>query len=173
MPRSNSTMLHAEIRTVLQSAVWPGTSEGTPEKQHLIDDAASNATAESVRVFLRVHEHHSGHLPEGHYRTRHAGRTKTEGIGIIYYNRPVNRPRKTEIRSILLPTKPRWPGYIELYLRGHDSCPIDARDVEELDALIAGKPVFHVIHRPSPLFIDQFIDQVDRSFTTSSIYLDM
>ena len=164
--------LEKELKSELQQAVLKiltdnlrsGSSEAeNPNKQHLPAQAVSNATLDSLRAFIEIHEAISAIVGPGHYRTRHAGRTSTEGYGLAYYTRPMGdgpRARGKEIQSILLPTKANMRGCIEAYFRGHDASPISTPLIHNNrvgDVIIDGRPAFRIIGRPSTQLTEQII----------------
>ena len=167
-----TTDLQQAVVNILTENINPERSEARSNKANLPMDAVSNTTLASLRAFLEVHEALSDILNPTHYRTRHAGRTSTEGIGIAYFTRHLDDRTKVEIQSILLPTKQNWRGSIESYLRGHSESPITAPTFHNQplqNEIRAGMPVFRVVGNPSSRLVEQLIASFSRSILFSDI----
>ena len=155
--------LHQRVLDILTENIRPSSSEAAEYKAYLPTEAVNNSTPRSLRAFIEIHEALAELATRDNYRTRHAGRTSTEGIGISFYT---HLGRGIEIQSILLPTRSNWYGCIEAYLRGHDRSPLTAPTLHNArvgDEMRDGRPVFRVIGRPSRRFVTQLIDCFGRS----------
>ena len=163
--------LQQTVLDILTDNLRPGSSEATDQgKRSLPARAVSNATPDSLRAFLEVHEAIGDIVGPDHYRTRHAGRTSKERIGLRYVTRPMveGKPARTEIQTLQLPLRPSLSGYIHAALSGHDQAPVNAKYVENIGTR-AGKPVFLVTDRPTPKFCEELI----QAFRTSSLFSDI
>ena len=145
-----------EARRMLLEHIRPEYSEDDADKRRLIPKAVDLATAEVLQAFVEVNCTLLGQVTHDRVRTRAVEHTSTASIGLRYDTGRGARP--TEIFSILLPTKPRWKGQIEAYIRGHERAPIDAGDcVRETGETVARMPVYRVIAEPSPKLIRQLV----------------
>ena len=141
--------------------------EARPDRRVLPRRAVDNATPESLRAFVEIHEELSQLVDPSHIRTRYIGvGTSTGGYGLSYYRNPIiskaaNRTN-TEIQAICLPTKPEWQGILEVYFSGHDEAPVQSTDIQVVGTR-AGQPVFHVRNAPTPRFVRRTIDAFRRS----------
>ena len=146
--------------------------EARPDRQALARQAVDNATTESLRAFLEIHEELSQLVGPSHIRTRYIGvGTSTGGYGLSYYRNPIiskatNRTN-TEIQAICLPTKPQWQGILEVYFSGHREAPVESTDVQTVGTR-AGQSVFHVRNEPTPRFVRQTVDAFRRSSILNS-----
>ena len=171
--------LQQAVLGILTDNLRPGSSEAEdPNKQHLPRQAVLNATLDSLQCFVDIHDAISAIVSPFHYRTRHAGRTSTEGIGLAFYTRPMGdgaRVRGIQIQSILLPTRVNMSGCIEAYLRGHAHSPITAPLLSNGrvgDEIRDGRPVFRIIGPPSRELTQQVIDSFRRSSLFPQIQSD-
>ena len=143
--------------------------ESRPDRRGLPQLAAGNASSESLRAFLDIHEEISGLVDSRNFRTRYEGVASANGAyGILYYrdriiSKRVNRANK-EIQFVGLPTKPSFR---------EDSClltsVVTARlpmEGAEIVGRRAGMPVFRIRSAPS----DQVARQMGEAFRTSSLF---
>lgn len=145
-----------EAHRMLSEHIRLGYSEDSADKRRLIPKVIDLATSDVLRAFVEVNRTLLDRVAQDRVRTRAADRTSTASIGLRYDTGKGARP--TEILSVLLPTKPRWAGQIEAYIRGHDRAPIDTGDyVKETGETVAGKPVYRVIATPSPKLVRQLL----------------
>ena len=144
--------------------------EARSDRRILPRRAVDNATSESLRAFVEIHEELSRLVDPSHIRTRYIGvRPSTGRYGVSYYRDPVisratNRTNR-EIQAVCLPTKRQWQGILEVYFSGHDEVPVEATDVQNV-GIRAGQPVFHVRNAPATRFVRQTID----AFRNSSLF---
>lgn len=159
--------LKRQVLDLLELNVRPGSSEETT-KRHLPQGAIECATEDSMRAFLCVCRTINSVMPDGiTVGTRGLLRTSTEGVGLAWQE---STGRKREIQAVLLPTKPRWRGRIEAFIRGHERTPVSApAEVNEPHLIggkpqrIGGKPNFHIVARPSAELVEQLIDAYKNS----------
>lgn len=155
------------VLDILTGSIRDDYREAAPDLRNLPLQAIDCATPESLQAFVEIHEALCQLVSPNHIRTRYIGvRTSTGGYGLAYYQAPItskvtNRTNK-EIQAVLLPIKPRWRGFLEVYYSGHDEKPVESTDIEAVGTR-AGKPVFHVRSTPSPQFVRQTIDAFRRS----------
>ncbi len=102
--------LRLEVAQMLRRYIRPGTSEDSEDKKRLVEKAIELATADTVRAFLCINVPLLGLASDDRVRTRAVARTTTNGIGLRYDTGVGARP--TEIQTILLPTSPKWEGWI-------------------------------------------------------------
>jgi hypothetical protein len=148
--------LQEHARDLLVNSIVRGTSESSDYKRHLIDDAVANADVATLREFLSLHEQFSSIVQPHAFRTRHAGRTSSEGIGISYFSQPIADNRKVEVCAMLLPTKHRWSGYLEFYLSGQSDAP-EADEVTIDSKPRRGRLVYRLFNRPNPRFSNRIV----------------
>ena len=154
---------------ILRDNILDDYAEAKPDRQGLPRRAVDNATSESLRAFLEIHEGLSQFVGSSHIKTRYIGvGTSTGGYGLSYYRDPIiskaaNRTN-TEIQAVCLPTKPGRHGILVVYFSGHDESPVQSTDIQVVGTR-AGQPVFHVRNAATPRFIRQTID----AFRHSSI----
>ena len=159
------------VLDILRDNIRDYYGEARPDRQALPRQAVDNATTESLRAFLEIHEELLQLVDPSHTRTRYIGvGTSTGGYGLSYYRNPIiskaaNRTN-TEIQAVCLTTKPQWQGILEVYFSGHGEAPVESTDIQIVGAR-AGQPVFHVRNKPTPRFIRQAIDAFRRSSTLS------
>ena len=165
--------LQLNVLNTLIENIHLGRNESNEDRQHLPGEAIDNSTLDSLQAFLEIHSAISDILPsDGHYRTRFVERSSTNGVGIIYYTRPIGegpKARGTEIQSLLLPTSANWRGCIESYLSGHVESPITVLTPYNQSVgneLRDRRPVFRIIGRPSR----QLTRQIVTAFRISSLY---
>ena len=155
------------VLDLLRDNIRDDYAEAGPGGQHWPQEAVDNATPQSLHAFSEIHEALSRLVRPAHIRTRHIGvRASTGGYGLAYYRAPImskatNRTNK-EVQAVLLPTKPRWRGFLEVYYSGHDEAPVEATGIRTVGPR-AGQPVFHVRSAPSPQFVRQTITAFSRS----------
>ena len=155
------------VLDILRDNIRDDYGEARPGRQALPRQAVDNATTESLRAFLEIHEELLKLVGPSHIRTRYIGvRTSTGGYGLSYYRNPIiskatNRTN-TEIQAVCLPTKPQWQGILDVYFCGHDQTPVESTDIQIVGTR-AGQPVFHVRNAPTPRFVRQTIDAFRRS----------
>ena len=139
---------------MLKDNIWAGYSESCEYKRDLPCKAIKFATPKSLQLFLTVNDELQQMVRRGHYRTRDA----RGAIGIRYQEQPCQRGSR-EIQSVLLPTGPKWRGYIWAFLRGHALSPITARTCvnEPTSDEVNNQPVFKVIGPPTPELTEQLI----------------
>ena len=147
----------ANVLNILRDNIHPDYGESQPHRQDLPQQAVDNATAESLRAFLDIHEALSQFVECDHIRTRYIGvGTSTGGYGLSYHRSTiVYGARDSEIQAILLPTKPRHRGALDVYFSGHARVPI--RGANEVPGRRVGLPVFRAISDPTPQFVRQTI----------------
>lgn len=163
--------LQQTVLDILTNNLRPGSSEAEdPNKQCLPWQAVSKATPESLRAFIDIHEAISAIVGPDHYRTRHAGRTSKERIGLVYVTHPIvdGKRARVQIQTLQLPLHPSWSGYIHAGLSGHAQVPIQAKYIENIGTR-AGKPVFLVTDRPTPQLCEGLIS----AFRASSLFNDI
>ena len=166
-----TTELRQTVFGLLRENLRTGSSEAEDAgKRHLPNEAVANATPESLRAFLKVHQAISEIVGPDHYRTRHAGRTSKDRIGLAYVTRPMveGRRARTQIQTLQLPLRPGWSGYIHAALSGHVEVPLVA-DYHEIIGTRVEMPVFLVTSRPTPEFSEGLIS----AFSTSSLFRDI
>lgn len=166
------TTLEQQVLEILDLNVRPCSSEAKSAKAHLPRRAVECATEDSLRAFLCVC-HAVNAISAGcaiSARTRGLLRTSTESIGLAWQEKT---GRRREIQAVLLPTKQRWLGYVEAFLRGHHQTPVSAPATVNEPHLISGKPEqidgkpnFHVVAQPSTELIRQLIDAYRSSSLT-------
>ena len=146
------------VLNLLTNKIHPSYGESQTHRWGLPREAVDNATADSLRAFLDIHEALSQLVECDHIRTRYIGAgTSTGGYGLSYHRSPiVYRARDNEIQAVLLPTKPGYRGMLDVYFSGHARAPI--RGANEIPGRRAGHPVFRVISAPTPQFVRQVID---------------
>ena len=174
-----TTELRQTVLNLLRENIHPDRNEANESRQHLPEEAIANATPDSLQAFFEILSAISNLLPsDDHYRTRFVEHSSTNGVGILYYTRPMGdgpQARGIQIQSILLPTKNKYVGCIEAYLRGHEHSPITAplRCNEPVgNELIDGRPVFRIIGRPSRQLTQQVVNSFSRSSLFSQIQSD-
>ena len=172
---TEDAMTHKELRQavldILRDNLRPGSSEAKdPKKRRLPECAVSDATPDSLRAFLKVHEAISDIIGADHYRTRHAIGHSKDRIGLTYVTHPMidGKKARVQIQTLQLPLKPIWSGYIHAALSGHEQAPVKAECVEIIDRR-AGKPVFLVTGKPTPEFCEELI----AAFNASSLFDDI
>lgn len=145
------------IVDLLRDYIHPDYGEAQDRRQSLPRQAVENATSESCRVFLEIHEALSRLVNRDQIRTRYIGEgTSTGGYGLAYHRGPVvRRARDNEIQAVLLPTKLQYSGMVDVYFSGHASAPIQGAVV--VPGRRAGLPVFRVISAPTPQFVRETI----------------
>jgi hypothetical protein len=141
-------------------------AEASGDRRALPRQAVDNASAESLRAFIEIHEGLSRLVGPSHIRTRYTHGTATGGYGVSYYRDPIitqatNRANR-EIQAICLPTKPKWRGVLEVYFSGHAQAPVESADIEIVDRR-EGLPVYCVRNAPTPQFVSQTIEAFGRS----------
>ena len=157
------------VRGILRSNLRPGSSEASREKRSLLQTAIENGTPGSLQAFIEIHEALAELAGKDHCRTRHTLRTSTGGIGIQYFTHPFgNRQRgRGDIQSVLLPTVPRYKGFIESYFIGHDEPPVTGATVITTrvgqHVIKFGHPTFQVIRRPSSCLASELVAAFRRS----------
>ena len=155
------------VLNILRDNIRDDYGEARPDRRVLPRQAVDNATPESLRAFVEIHEELAQLVDPSHIRTRYIGvGTSTGGYGISYYRDPVisratNRTNR-EIQAVGLPTKPQWQGTLEVYFSGHDEPPVQSTDTQMVGTR-AGRPVFHVRNAPTSQFVRQTIDAFRRS----------
>ena len=156
------------VLDILRDNIRDDYSESRCERRVLPEQVVDNATPESLRAFLQIHEELTQLVDRSHIRTRYTrgAVTSTGGYGLSYYRSPIiskaaNRTN-TEIQAVCLPTKPRWQGILEVYFSGHDEAPGRSTDIQ-IAGDRAGRPVYHVRNEPTPLFVRQTIDAMRSS----------
>lgn len=162
--------LEREVLRLLEQSIRPGSSEGNEPKRSFPELAVSNSTAESLRTLLCVyHTIESIRRAGVVVRTRAILRTGTDAVGLLWQEATGHR---REIQAVLLPTKPRWQGCVEAFLRGHEETPISGATrvnkpycLSGRLQLVDGKPNFHVIADGRPELIEQLI----RAYRESSL----
>jgi len=157
------------VLRILRDNIRTGSSEAEEYKQHLPEQAVRNATPDSLRTFIQVHNTLADLVGSDHYRTRHTDRTSTRGYGIAYYTHPFRNRQKGrgEIQGILLPTSNDYSGLLEACFVGHRQAPVEgAADTGETKA---GLPVFRVTQRPSPGYANGVIN----AFRNSILFPDI
>lgn len=159
------------VLAILKDNLRPGSSEAGDSKRNLPAQAVSNATFESLRAFLRIHEAISKIIGPDHYRTRHAGRTSKERIGLVYVTHPMadGKRARVQIQTLQLPLRPDWNGYIHAVLSGHARPPVQAEYIETIGAPRSGKPVFLVTGKPTHRLCEELIS----AFRASSLFSDI
>ena len=169
------TELEQEVLDILIEHIHPNRNEANPRRQHLFRRGVRYATPDALQAFLEIHSTFSSLLPSAdHYRSRIVERSSSEGVGIIYYTRPVGdgiNSLGTQIQSILLPTK-EYRGCIESYSSGHDNSPITTHTIINRpvnNALRDGKPVFRILGKPSGILTQQLIG----AFIGSSLFVQI
>ncbi len=157
------------VLDILRTNIRTGSSEAEEYKQHLPEQAVRNATPDSLRAFIQVHNTLADLVGNDHYRTRHTGRTSTRGYGIAYYTHPFGNRQKGrgEIQGILLPTRDDYSGLLEAYLVGHRHAPVEG--AIHTGETRAGFPVFRVTLRPNPDYVNNLINE----FRNSTLFPDI
>ena len=159
----NRSQLGLQVLQLLSEKIRPGSSEGKEPRVRFPDLAVSNGTEESLRAFLCVYRAIESIRTTAaiEVRTRAINHTSTNAIGIAWQEAT---GRRREVQAVLLPTKPRWQGCVEAFLRGHDETPVGAPTKINMPyrisgerMLIDGKPNFHVIAEPSPDLVEQLV----------------
>ena len=156
-----------DVLRILRDNIRDDYSEARRDRRVLPRRAVDNATSESLRAFLQIHEELSQLIDTSHIRTRYIGvGTSTGGYGVSYYRNPIiskaaNRTNE-EIQAVCLPTKPQWRGILEVYFSGHDESPVQSPDTQVVGTR-AGQPVFHVRNALTPRFVRQTINAFRRS----------
>ena len=148
------------VLNLLRNKIHPDYGESQPRRQGLPQQAVDNATPESLRAFLDIHEALSQFVECDHIRTRYIGvRASTGGYGLSYHRSTiVYGARDSEIQAVLLPTKPRYSGVLDVYFSGHARVPIrGANEVPSRLGRRVGLPVFRAISDPTPQFVRQTI----------------
>ena len=163
--------LQDTVLRILKDHLRAGSSEAEDaRKRHLPTQAVRIATPDSLSAFLTVHRVLADILGPGHCRTRHAGRTSKERIGLSYVTRPIvdDSPARVQIQTFQLPLNRQWAGYIHATLSGHERVPVKATFVDNIGTR-AGRPVFLVTAKPTPEICEGLID----AFRASSLFGDI
>lgn len=154
------------VLNILHDNIRDDYAEARDDRRDLARQAVVNASEESMRAFVEIHEELSRLVGPSHIRTRYTHATSTGGYGVAYYRDPIISKTANltnrEIQAVCLPTNPKWRGVLEVYFRGHAQAPVDSTDIETLGHR-AGQPVYRVIHAPTPQFVSQTIDAFKRS----------
>ena len=157
------------VLDILTDNIRDDYGEARPDRRILSRQAVDNATPESLRAFVEIHEELVQLVGASHIRTRYIGiGTSTGGYGLSYYRNPIiskaaNRTN-TEIQAVCLPSKLKWQGILEVYFSGHDESPVQSENIHVVGTR-AGQPVFHVRNAPTARFVRQTID----AFRNSSL----
>ena len=160
-------MTRQDVLDILRENIRDDYGEARCDRLGLPQLAVDNATSESLRAFMEIHEEISRRVDSSHFRTRYIGiATSTGGYGVSYYRDPIiskaaNRNNR-EIQAICLPTKQQWRGIIEVYFSGHDEVPVESTDILNVGTR-AGQPVFHVRNSPTAQFVRQTIEAFGQS----------
>ncbi len=159
------------VLDILRTNIRTGSSEAEEYKQHLPEQAVRNASLNSLRAFIQVHNALVDLVGSDHYRTRHTDRTSTRGYGITYFTQPFgNRQRgRGEIQGILLPTSDDYSGLLEAYLVGHSRAPFEGATPTRSNEIRAGFPVFQVTLIPTRVFVNDLIN----AFRSSALFSEI